>query len=351
MLTRNYLYLRNELRNYVDNDLSISASANLMTRFSYASANLRHFLPQLIFNDHVRIFKEILFHQRVSLLEQEYLGILDFITPEGLTEDLFQFIKQTPVIFCTFHLGSYRVVNTFLAHHNIPFSLVISNDVMQQQSVGYKEGYEKLYNGYLFEELSLINAETPQAGLQMMRDLKKGKSLLIYIDGNTGAIKDDHEKSSMVSLLKGSIYAKNGVAFMSHAAKVPIIPVVCYRKGLDDIRLRFFDVIYPNLEKNRQEQAHELTQLLYDRLGSVLTEYADQWEAWLYLQKDIANKAICTQCNSIKKCDVDFDSLDLLKFGLIKVGSEFKLLDKTTYKTVETDKKILDKLYQQMINC
>src|SRR5690349_8607120 len=112
--------------------INIWEKDELLVKFNFVSAGLTNFLPELDHNKHEAIFKDILLHQRLSVLEQEFFGALDYASYENLTPDVWKAL-QSPAVICTFHTGSYRLINQFLAKNNIPYSLVISKDVLEQQ--------------------------------------------------------------------------------------------------------------------------------------------------------------------------------------------------------------------------
>lgn len=306
-------------------------------KYNLVSAGLYNYLPVIEFDKHETIFKNILLNQKLSCLEQSFPEVTDLINCENWTVEIQNILKNKPSIICTFHTGSYRVINQFLLKNNIPFTLVVSNSVLKNQGKLFKKIVEKQNSTSDESFFDIIDAEQPNAGIQMLRKLKMGLTLVIYIDGNTGTKKRDEISSNLcdIKFLNQRIYARIGVAFIAHAANVPIIPVVCYRPTLNEIKLYFDNPIYPNLKQSRKEFAEHTTQLIYDIAAAIIELYPEQWEGWLYLHKVI-------KINVLRNKDLKFahdeqlDDLTTLRFnnieyGLLKIECSTFLLKKNGY--------------------
>ncbi|WP_300601981.1 hypothetical protein [Niabella sp.] len=265
--------------------LNVQTSAHLLRLFHLASATLLNYLPSIGYKDHDYIFKKILFNQKLSLLEQGMPELLHAVRYENKLSAL-NLLKSAPSIICTFHIGSYRLINLFLAENKIPFSLVVSKTVIEKQGESIQQAFCSS-NSLRQMHLDLIDAEQPAAGLQMIKALKSGKSLVVYVDGNTGAGTSSisNENCCEINFLSHKIFVRKGVGFLSHAAKVPVLPVICYRKSLTSVNIRFFDPIYPDTDMDRGTFPSKLMQQVYNLAGFYIEKYPQQWEAWLYLYK------------------------------------------------------------------
>ena len=107
----------------------------------------------------------------------------------------------------------------------------------------------------------------------MLRELKNGKSLLLYIDGNTGSGSNtmNNHNHLVVDFFSGKIFARKGIALLAHIAHSPIITVASYRKFVDDIRLRFFDPIYADTKQERSAFTKTTTQKIYIMVSIILS--------------------------------------------------------------------------------
>lgn len=314
----------------------------LTAKYHIVSASLSNYLPEIDCKNHETIFRNILLHQQLSHLEQASYDALQCMSYENLSDNLLGILKNKPSIICTFHTGSYRLINLFLAKNKIPYSLVIANSVIKTQGDLFNELYKDVTNNKGEVDFETINAEHPSSGLQMLKNLKKERSLLLYMDGNTGAgsgtLKSDNH--CKINFLNQALFARKGIAFLAHVAQVPILPVACYRKSLEDIRLRFFEPIYPNANEAREIFAAQSTQAIYDLFAPIIQQYPEQWEAWLYLHK---SAHIINGFQRTEQLPFDRDSKLLLNTSLYSVfsiaGKAF-LFNKNTYLSYPIDSSV-----------
>jgi hypothetical protein len=170
------------------------------------------------------------------------------------------------------------------------------------------------------------------------------------MDGNTGAgaatTKNDNRCS--VNFLGQQIFARKGIAFLAHAANIPIITAASYRVSWGDIRLKFFDPIFPDLNKERGLFAEETTQVIYNLVAPLIKQYPEQWEAWLYIHK-VAHIVNIDKDKTDKKVNSETEKikLDSFRFGIFKLNGSSFLLRKNTYSFYE----ISNSLYDILVKC
>ena len=104
--------------------------------FSFAlfSANIKKFLPHIPKSDYKRCFQETLYHKWISGLEQhdmEYLKKTKVINNSSI--DLENLNIKQPLIFASFHLGSYRSFNSILYELGHKIVIVIDESVFIKQ--------------------------------------------------------------------------------------------------------------------------------------------------------------------------------------------------------------------------
>lgn len=344
----NYIRRRDGLIRGFNNSLDHTAFEDMNGQFSLVSASLVNFLPDIDFALHRNIYKNILLHKKLSILEQESLTILDYVVTENLDGEILPLLKSKPSIICTFHTGSYRVLNLLLMRHKIPFTLVMGKNVTEKEGVYFTNVYDNLVNKNETGNLNIIDAENARAGIQMLRALKQGRCLVLYIDGNSGSGETTaaNQNSCIINFLNQQLYARKGIAYLAHLADVPVVTVAGYRKTWDEIRLRFFDPIYPDLYKDRNEFACNVTQQIYDFAAPLIKSYPEQWEAWLYLHKvaHIINKEDGLPRSFASDSKEDRVCFNSRLFGIFKLYSISFLLEKNTYSFYEIDNKLYDLL-------
>ncbi|HEX7904913.1 MAG TPA: hypothetical protein VF487_13635 [Chitinophagaceae bacterium] len=350
MLRTEYFQAKESLLQNFSKGFRINENEQLNGQFTLISAGLSNYLPSISFQQHEEIFKTLLLHKKLSALEQGSSDALALTTIEDYTDEIEDILKNKAAIICTFHTGSYRLINLYLAKKGIPFSLVIGKEVMNQEGGDFLSLYKD--NSCNKNGFRIIDAEDPHSALQMLRQLKSGNNLMIYLDGNVGAGNQtiQNDNNCLINFLEQKIYARKGVGYLAHAAGVPIIPVVCYRKSWSDIYLKFFNPIYPNSDFPRNEYAEKITQFLYDLVSPFIIQYPEQWEAWLYLHKiaHIINHEVDEHQN--KKVSFNRPEQVLFnaeRFGLYKISGRPFLFQKSTYFSYPIDRE----LYQFLGEC
>ena len=348
MLHKTYTELRNNLVNNFKEGLKIKENEYLNGQLNMVSAALVNYLPETPIEQHEKIFKNILLHKKLSILEQSTYEALDYVETENLTGEILSQLKTKPVIICTFHSGSYRILNLFLTKNKIPYSLVIGKDIVQQEGASFHSLYNALPGNNQQSDFNIIDAEKANVGLQMLKELKKGRSLLLYIDGNTGAgaATTKNDNRCTVNFLNQQLYARKGIAFLAHAAKVPIVTIVSYRKSWENICLKFCDPIFPDANKERAIFAEEATQQIYDLFAPIIKKYPEQWEAWLYIHKaaNIINPAFSIQQRKMAGAASEKISLDSFRFGIFKLNGISFLMRKDNYSFYEINNQVYDLL-------
>ncbi len=195
--------------------------------------------------------------------------------------------------------------------------------------------------------MRVIDAETSSAGLQMLRELKAGRSLVLYIDGHTGsgAATSVNSNRCEVDFLGQQLYVRKGIAQLAHAAGGTILPVACYCVSPQDVRLHFYKVFFPDQDLSRELFASQATQQLYKVFGELIRTYPGQWEGWLTLHKTAKIVRRIKQKRRLKKGEkISFDDL---QFGIFKWGGVPYLLQKQQYQFYEIDEVV----YQLLRAC
>jgi lauroyl/myristoyl acyltransferase len=308
---------------------------------NFFSANISNFIPTIDEAMHESLFKQVLLHQKLSWLDTQYPDIFDCIDYEGLESSTLNLLKHSPTIICTFHLGSIRLLNYFLVKNKVKFSLVIADTALNEFGSLYQQSFQQLRQDDDNLNFNIISAQSPHSGMQMLRELKNGISLLLYIDGYGGAGDNTIRNDNLlkVNFLAETIYARKGVAYFSHLARVPIVVTANYRKSLDEIRFRFFEPIYPDLTMERAAYALSITQKIYQMFSELLLEYPGQWETWLYLHTVIKpNEFRKFLDDSPPNEDSDDLYFNKKKFGIFNIDQDLYLFNKRSYHSFRIDK-------------
>ncbi|GAB2963041.1 hypothetical protein GCM10027048_34790 [Hymenobacter coalescens] len=247
------------------------------------AANRRNYLPEYPGSD-AAFYERVLGYRDWAAMD-EHEEQVHFLTEYTGDTSFLADVHTRPRVFCTFHLGSYRAIHHFLLRHNVHYTLVVDEVTLQQQGDKFQDlsAQNEAYSG---GSMRILNAESPSIGLQMIREVKSGRSLLFYIDGNTGVGGMDRqdEKLTRIPFLARQLYARKGIAFLAHVTKAPIVPLLSFRHADDAFETRFYPPVVPTESAlPREEFAVATTRHIFELFEPVLRRFPEQWEGWLYM--------------------------------------------------------------------
>ncbi len=322
--------------------------------FLLCSANRHHYLPTHSTTD-AEFYEQVIQYRDWASMdehEEEAYLLTRFTGDTSFLAD----IQARPRVFCTLHLGSYRLINHFLCRHAVPFTLVIDNATLQEQGDKFlaMKAADSASNGGSFR---ILNAESASIGLQMIREVKAGRSLLFYIDGNTGVSGMDRrdEKLTVVPFLKRQVFARKGIAFLAHVTGSPIVPLVAYRHGDADFETRFFSPIIPDAGQPRDEFAVNTTRRIFELFEPALRRYPTQWEGWLYMNRFVDLSALREQHDpqpNLTLAPIDLPTQPVFnhaRYSLFVQADQSQLFDRLTYQTFNVSGQLV-KLLQNLPN-
>lgn len=252
---------------------SLEHDAGLMNEFLCYRSAKHQFFPEHTADD-VAFFLEAQYNIQLSAqLENKVSGplLLSQVTAEGDTDFVAQRGRQ-PFIFCTFHFGSYQMVGTLL--RQLGFDFVV---------LTLREGItpDMLHQAAATDRLDVLHADSPSVMLEMQNALRAGKSIMAFIDGNPNSIQEaDRKAYARVNLLGHTLLAKKGIPSLAYAAGVPIIPIVSYRTGAEQVRVAFGSPLRPDRSQPRAQYVQHALQACYGQLEHYLRTRPEQWLYW-----------------------------------------------------------------------
>lgn len=332
-------------------DLSKNNPDEYDRQHAIVSASLVNYFPRVLSDDHENIFKEILLNQRLTYFDQSQEFKISNIEFLGFSYTDLLCLKKYPQIICTYHYGSYRLINHLLASTGISFALIVSSEVIKKQGALIKSLYAKFNSKNT--SFDIIDAESRTSAIQMLRALRSGKSLVVYIDGNTGAGDSTFESNNCIEIpfLDNQIKARKGVATLSYISKTPILPFVCIRKSVQAHIFQFGTSIRPTDFSCKDYYIRFATSKLFSFIGPYIVQNPGQWESLLYLHKffspkQINESSIQGEFSSESK-DLKFNNRD---FGLFILNGKYVLLKKKNYITYVLNHDVYEILRKSQTN-
>lgn len=264
--------------------LDLAKEEGYLMKFTTFSANVENIMPSIPRSQHETLFRELLLQQLFTTFDQKCLTAGELVRSQG-TPDVFT-QSDGPKIYCTYHLGSYRLLTTVLFRQGIDCVQLLGSNMNKNQGEGIRELFDALRQKHdLSNVFQIVEAGSPTAGLSLLRALKAGRSVIVYVDGSPETAPEPGEESQFLSVRFGDrrVLTRKGVAYLSHAAGVPIVPVVSYREPDLTNVLHSLGSIKPIRKSDREMYCQEAMQQLYDAFWPYLKRYPGQWEGWNFI--------------------------------------------------------------------
>ena len=217
----------------------------------------------------------------------------------GLIQSLLQ--RGRGLIISSFRFGAIRYIPIEMALLGFPVLEVVNAPGLRVMRMAFASlgdsGKEQVLccNGESAPRaenlhlLKTVNAEDERCTVDLVDALKRREIIGMCIEGNTGSDGPWGDTSkTRINFLDHTILAKNGVARLAAALRVPILPVIAVRDGDASGSLFFSEPIIPPAGLKRSENEEFVSasmQSLYSRFESYVRRYPAQWEGWSALHR------------------------------------------------------------------
>ncbi len=314
-----------------------------LVRFAIFSANLANFLPEIPISEHADLFKKLLTSLAFESFDRNVLNISDLCSVKGDISALN--LPQNPQIFCTFHIGSYRIIANLLIRLGHNFSTIVRKEVYHQQMDSLMEYTAQMKKKYpTTSDVHVLNAEDPNIVLKLLRELKAGRSLLVYLDGNVGS---GEEKLEQIDFLSQKINIRKGMPYLSYVSGVPLVPLISYRQPDFSNILYIGEPIEIDKTISRDEYSRSSLQQLFDFFAKYVASFPEQWEGWNYIHQALdtngGESASVPPPSAYKRLNYEFNQS---RYTIFELQDAPVLFDKRYYSTYE----ISDSLRNYLLN-
>ncbi|PIY07714.1 MAG: hypothetical protein COZ18_16050 [Flexibacter sp. CG_4_10_14_3_um_filter_32_15] len=339
--------------------------------FATTSASLFRLMPQIPYSKHKSIFEKLLFNLQLLNIEEKHAELfIENFEVIDIENSLDKAQKGNPFLFCCFHTGAYSLIPGVLTRQSLDFGFLSNKILTERKGEHFLETHRKYCEQHNIDsKTQLINVEESKGIWKALRMLKEGKSLIVYVDGNTGSnySKKESNNTVKVDFLGEALRVRQGIAFLSYACNVPIVPILSSREYQDsELKLKrkytLLPALYPTKftdkksqnASSKEEFAAQTMQKLYSILEKeVIKNGADaetirEWEGWIFVNKffEELQKPIL-RANKKDSSAINSDSVDKKtasyifneeRFALIETKKENEenqkntLFDKFTYR-------------------
>lgn len=279
--------------------------------FSFVSANLSNFLPEIPQCRHEDFYIDLMQHRSLAVFHSDLTTLVNRVQATGNLEFLDK-IRTQPFIFCNYHLGSYRALLGFLVKEGVDFALLLDDRTYTEQGEKITGSVRSLMEAAgRTVTFSMFNVEDASSMMRIGQWLHSGRSLVAYLDGNTGyggiysQAKDVFLRFDFMGM---PMKNRKGIALLSYFTKVPVVPSISYFVNKNDAPLlEFHPPVSPGAFANKEDYVLNTTLHLYGILETKLRQYPSQWEPWLYIHKFLDTE-------ELKKRRAQFSRMHTTKF-------------------------------------
>ncbi len=313
-----------------------------LAKFTTFSATISHLLPAIARYQHEPLFHQALLNQVFTGFDQAFLGAGDVVQLQG--DHQAAIVPGQARIFCTYHLGSYRLLTSVLFRRGVDCVLLVGSQMHRTQGAKLMAHIEALRQQRdLKNSFSLVEVGSPSAVMVVLRALKAGKSLIVYVDGSPETAPQPGEADKFATLQFGpcEVLARKGVGYLSYLSKVAVVPVISYRQPDLLNVMEFLPDMTPDNTPDRDTYCQTVMQRLYDVFWPYLNRYPSQWEGWNYLHGFLKLPASQLSGNRrVPQCPV----FNQERYTLCDFADSPVLFDRQSFETYEISPDLRDLL-------
>lgn len=295
-------------------------------------ANVFNLLPGRTVEEMGRMAKEAYCAQKRGMIELECAGELtggfEVVHEPGFD------LGRDQAIFCAFHHGAYRLLSHVLMSAGYHVTVVMDRAVAEKSEADFGRNLAEHAESAGLAPDTFAFRDTSDPGLMrgMLRDLKQGRVLILYLDGNTGinrkGLRVDH--TVKVPFLGKQLNSRVGIPALAHLAKVPVVPVRLLQSDEDLFwnRAEFLAPIHPEGEP-RDVFIERALGILWGTVERQVSADPCRWESLRYANKyvDMASGSAPVR-STVQDGPVRFD---FERFALRTDLAENMLFDRQKY--------------------
>ncbi|HEV8255234.1 MAG TPA: hypothetical protein VGQ78_10775 [Vicinamibacteria bacterium] len=198
----------------------------------------------------------------------------------------------------SFHVGPYRFIPLELAQLGFEVEVVVDQKGMDRETLMHRvavalrrhasaeaQSQWGHWRADVIDRLHVINAETADVALQIVRALRQGRVVMVYLDGNTGAGQRKAEHVREVPFFDTRIQVRAGVGEIAATVKAPIVLALARRSWVRRHQCRFGASIAPSAGEGRAAFADRVLRELIGGLERRLAAHPGDWEEWHHLHR------------------------------------------------------------------
>ncbi|OCB78451.1 hypothetical protein [Flavobacterium crassostreae] len=301
--------------------------------FSLFSANINKFIPNIKRENYKILFEKFIYHKALSGLEQycmDYLKSVNIVNHSNIS--LSEITQSSPLIFASFHFGSFRLYNSILYELGHKIVIIIDETIMNLQKDDLLFKVKPLLKSKKSSDFIILSVHDKTSIFKLKQLISDGYIMSVYLDGNTGInVKSQNFDKSFISIkfLNQKIYVKNGISKLALLLGAHIIPVISYRDNNENSFIEFHNEIKIENFKNKEEFISKSIEISYKYLENKIYQFPEQWTSWLTIH-NLFMRNITTPYTKNEK---DRNEFNANRFTIFVVKSSYFIFDLFDYQS------------------
>lgn len=313
---------------------------NTSYKLALFSANIKKFLPHIDKSEYSKLFKEYLYFYWMSGSEQycmKYLKTTKIINYS--TIDLKSLEYEHPLIFSSFHFGSFRLFNSLLFELGHKIVIIIDDTIVKKQKDDLLHNVKPMLTAKEGSDFVILSVQDRSSIFRLKQLISEGYIMSVYLDGNIGIDmkKQDFSKGYItINFLKQEIYVKNGISKLAALLNAKIVPVISFRDNEENSTIEFHSEIGTEKYNDKQDFIINAIRDSYKILEDKIYEHPTQWTSWLTLQ----NLFMRNYTTTYNQNDTIHNKFNNERYTLFVINESHFLFDLLDYKSYPIHKEL-----------
>lgn len=198
----------------------------------------------------------------------------------------------------SFHVGPYRFIPIELSQLGQRVSIVVDQRGAQRETAIIEkhaallaktpldaQGRAGYWRADVLERLGVINAEEPDVALRIVKALRDGRVVMVYLDGNTGSGPRRTEHAVRAPFLGTHILVRPGIGELATLTGATVVPVLSRRRLRARHTCHFHAPIVPGPEESRADFSTRVLRETVALLEQRLERRPGEWEEWHHFHR------------------------------------------------------------------
>ncbi|WP_166670644.1 hypothetical protein [Olivibacter sp. XZL3] len=303
--------------------------------FLRLSAAIYHLCPSKI-ADQDGFFRKVYYQEQLALIDRRTLPeIRQKLTFTGAHEQLRQ-AHTCGRILVSFHYGSFFASLAAFSAYELQVMVGMAGEVYQKIKDDLASDARKLANhdGSNFS-LELLDLGAPMSIFRMVRKLRSGKDVFLFIDADSRQRIDKSEQRKIrIPFLDGALLVSSGAAYLSYLTGAAIVPILSPRIPNGQTQVEFKEWIYPDTAVDAETFAGQTMQRLFMYLEKQVLKDPTQWEGWLYIHNLVERRSQADWSYTEQQTSRDTDEyrVNQERYALIAEKKDHYLFDRQQYR-------------------